>query len=191
MLCVLLSAMFMLGLCACDENAEQTPEEPTKPQPPELIYGTWYPKPDVSEVPVQINKDGTCIVNGQQWTWVTKSVEEDTVFLTVGEGEEEFEIEFKYLTSSVPVLGDKYFGWSVKDGSLWDFTGTWYNEETKDSFVLTLFALKEAGCEITLKAGTLIVQTKDGYTLNITQKKCVVTDTQGNNTTYIQTDWEI
>jgi len=179
--CTLLSLFLLLGLCACNNESSDEPKEPV---PPELIYGQWYPMPDVTDQPVEINRDGTCVVNGKKQNWKLASVEDNLVVLTVGEGEDAYEIEFKYLETNVPVLADKHIGWAVKDAGLWSLMGDWYNEETKNSFALTLFALQEAGCTIHLKAGTMIVETPEGYTLNVTPKQCVVTDKEGNDTVY-------
>lgn len=186
-LCLLLSVILLLSLCACNAD-NQTLDVPDEPTLPDLIYGTWYPQPDVSDLQIEIYEDGICVVNGQQWNWTTKSISEDLVVLTAGEGDEEFNIEFKYLNTNVPVLAEKHFGWSVKDLTIWDHTGTWYNEETEVCFSLTLFAMQEAGCKISLKAGLMIVETTDGYTLNVTAEQCVVTDSEGNSTIFVPSD---
>lgn len=186
LLCILLSAVLLLGLCACGN--EQTSDQPQEPEIPELIYGTWYAMPDVTDIPVEINRDGICSINGETWTWQVGQVEDDWIVLVAGEGEDAFEIEFKYLQTNVPVLAVKHIGWAVKDPELWNFMTEWYSEEMKSTFVLTLYEMQETGCEIQLKAGTLIVETPEGYTLNITPKQCVVTDPEGNSTVYVPID---
>ena len=183
--CALLSLVLILGLCACNGSNNQTSNNgPVKLIPPDIIYGSWYPMPDVSDEPVVIKQDGTCVAGGQQWNWEAKSVEEDKVVLIAGEGEEEFEIEFKYLKTGVPVLAEKHSGWSVQNPQLWQYMKEWYNEETKNTFTLTLFAVQEAGCTIQLNADAMTVESPDGYTLQVTEEQCVVTNAEGNSTTY-------
>lgn len=187
-LCLLLSAILLLGLCACnaDNQISDGPEEPTLP---DLIFGTWYPQPDVTDVPVEIYEDGTCVVNGQQWTWKTKTITEELVVLTAGEGEEEFNIEFKYLNTNVPVLAEKYSGWSVQNPELWNYTVEWYSEELKDTFTLTLFAMQENGCIIDLQDGMMTVEVPDGpYILEFTAGECIVINPAGVSTVYVPVD---
>lgn len=195
-LCALLAVMLLLPvLCACSNGNEDGNNEDTTPKLPDTIFGDWHPMPDISEEPAKINADGTCVIHGEQWTWVTKTIEEDTVTLTVGEGEDQFDIEFLYLNTNVPIMADKYSGWSVKQKEVWNYTGNWYNEDEKDSFTLSLFAMKEAGCEIVLESGKMIVKVPEGdvitHTLEVTAEQCVVTDAEGNSTTYHRSEWEI
>lgn len=190
-LCLLLSAILLLGLCACSENNQNPGDRPTELTPPDLIYGSWYPMPDVSETPVEVYEDGTCVVNGQQWNWVTKSVAEEKVVLAVGTGEDQFEIEFLYLTSDVPVLAQKQVDWAVRNPELWSYTTEWYNEQNGDAFTLTLFEMQENNCSIELQDGMMVVevpQTNGSYILEFTAGECVVTTPVGTSIVYVPVD---
>ena len=195
LLCVLLGIILVMGLAACGEGSQENNNEDTTPKIPEIIFGDWYPMPDISEQPAKINADGTCTINGEQRTWVTKVIDENAVTLTVDEGEEAFDIQFMRLNTELPIMADKYSGWSVKQQEVWNYTGNWYNEEKNQSFILSLFAITEAGCEITLEPGKMIVKVPEGdaitHTLEITAEQCVVTDAEGNSTTYIPSKYEI
>ena len=189
-LSVLLAAVLLLCLCACNENTAAKPEEQPL-QPPDTIYGAWYPMPDVSETPVEVYEDGTCVVNGQQWNWVTKSVAEEKVVLIAGEGEDQFEIEFLYLTTNVPVLAQKQVGWAVRNPELWNYTTEWYNEQTGDAFTLTLFEMQENNCIIELQDGVMVVevpQTNGSYILEFTAGECVVITPVGTSIVYVPMD---
>lgn len=187
-LCLLLSAILLLGLCACNTD-NQTPDTPDEPTLPDLIFGTWYPQPDVSDQQIEIYEDGTCVVDGQQWNWKTKSITEAGVVLTAGEGEEEFNIEFKYLNTNVPVLAEKHFGWSVQNPELWNYTVEWYSEEMNDTFTLTLFAMQENGCIIDLQSGMMTVEVPNGpYILEFTAGECIVITPAGVSIVYVPVD---
>lgn len=188
--CILLSIFLLLGLCACGENGNQNTDDvtPETPETPDSICGTWYPMPEVSDIPVEIYADGTCVLNGESWSWVAKSVEEDTVVLTVGEGAGQFELAFKYLTSGLPVLAGAQIEWAVKDAELWNLMTEWYSEEMKSAFTLSLVELLETGCRLEMSGGMLIVETPEGYTLEAAPDQCVVTDPEGNSTVYVPID---
>lgn len=187
--CVLLSVALLLGLCACSN--EQTPEQPKGPEIPELIYGTWYAMPDVTDIPVEIDRDGICSINGEMWTWKAGEVGEDHIVLIAGEGEDEFEIEFKYLNTNVPVLAVKKIGWAVQDPELWNFMTEWYNENTGDAFTLTLFEMQENNCIIELQDGMMVVevpQANGSYILEFTAGECVVITPAGTSIVYVPID---
>ena len=128
------------------------------------------------------------MIDSQQQSWQAKHIEADTVTLTVGEGEEEFDLTFTRLTTNMPILAEKNFGWSVKNPELWDYAIGWYNEETDTGFTLTLYALTQTECTIRLETGKMTVEVLSGewasYVLELTAEQAIVTAPDGKSTTY-------
>ena len=189
LLCFLLSIFLVMGLCACNSSDDpQDSESDIITTPPEIIFGTWYAHPKIIDAQIEISKDGTCVIDGQQQSWQAKHIEADTVTLTVGEGEEELELTFTRLTTNMPILADKNFGWSVKNPELWNYAIGWYNEETDTGFTLTLYELTQTECNIGLEAGKMTVEVLAGewasYALEFTAEQAIVTAPDGKSTTY-------
>lgn len=64
-LCFLIVCLLLLGLCACEDDSNATDAPIFEGELPEVIFGTWYPHPEVSDIPIEVRSDGTCSIEGQ------------------------------------------------------------------------------------------------------------------------------
>ena len=109
-LCMILSLIMLSCLCACDKDANNDNGNNSdnnltnlggyEGELPEVIFGTWYPHPQVSDTFIEISRDGTCTVDGQTLTWNAESIEDDSVVLTAGNNGEYY-LTFTQLSSAL------------------------------------------------------------------------------------------
>lgn len=188
----LLGCLLMFGLCACGDDLTNT-EGPTsfEGELPEIIFGTWHPHPEVSDIPTQVNSDGTCSIDGQTFHWQVKDVSEDQVVLLAGE-HGEYHLTFSQLTSPLPLLSESTYGMSVKEPKLWNYMVEWFDPNTCNAFGLDFEVLAQANCNIRLDNGIMTIEALDGETITHTivfsGSEATVTDAQGNISVYIPID---
>ena len=200
-LCMILSLIMLSCLCACDKDANNDNGNNSdnnltnlggyEGELPEVIFGTWYPHPQVSDTFIEISRDGTCTVDGQTLTWNAESIEDDSVVLTAGNNGEYY-LTFTQLSSALPVLTESSFGMSVKNLKIWDYITQWYNEETGNAFTLDLEELAQVDCNISFDDDSMTIEVLDGenitHTILFVDYQATVTDAEGNSTVYFPID---
>ena len=188
-LSILLAVLMLFSLCACNQpETDNTPNEPEELKIPTTVYTTWYSFPDVGVEPIVVNEDGTCTINGQQYSWVSQSIEADKVVLIAGQGEDEYTLTFSQLNFPVPLLSATGLGVFIQHEELWKYVIDWYAPETGDSFSLSFFELAKAGCKLTINGSDMTVEViKDGavtHTIQLSGEQAIVTDAEGNTITF-------
>ena len=200
---LLLALVMLFALTACggdDENLESTGTSTNdtgtnlgdyEGELPEAVFGTWYPHPEVSNALIEINSDGTCIIDGQTFAWNVKSVENDSVVIVAGDNGD-FYLTFTYLSSALPILSESSFGMSIKHLKMWEYLTQWYNEETGNAFVLDLEELAQVNCNILFDDDSMTIEALDGenitHTIHFVDSQATVTDASGNSTVYLPID---
>lgn len=197
---LLLALVMLFALTACggdDENPESAGKSSNdtgmnlggyEGELPEAVFGTWYPHPEISNALIEINSDGTCIIDGQTFAWNVKSVENDSVVIVAGDNGD-FYLTFTYLSSSLPILSESRFGMSIKHLKVWEYLTQWYNEETGNGFVLDLEELAQVNCNILVDDDSITIEALDGenitHTIHFVDSQATVTDASGNSTVYL------
>lgn len=192
-LCGILSFLMLLGLCACNSNANNDNSDTTigsyDGELPEAIYGTWYPHPEVSDAVIEINSDGTCTIDGGTGSWELNKVDKESVVLVVNGLNY---LTFSQLTSPFPLLTTGNVGMAVKNIEVWNYITQWYNEETGNSFILDLEELAQVNCTFAFDNGSMTIQVLDGdaitHTVELNPYQATVTDAEGNSTVYFPID---
>lgn len=198
-LCMILSLIMLLALCACDketDNGDSSDETGTnlngyEGELPEAVFGTWYPHPEVSNIPIEIKSDGTCSINDQTLAWNVESVENDSVVIVAGDNGDYY-LTFTCLSSALPILSESSFGMSIKHLKIWEYLTQWYNEETGNAFVLDLEELAQVNCNILFDDDSVTIEALDGenitHTIYFVDSQATVTDASGNSTVYLPID---
>lgn len=184
-LAVFLAVLLLLGVTACSqENNPGKPNNGGEDQLPEVIFGTWHPNPEISNIPIEIYSDGTCDLNGQNVAWSVESATEDEATLVAGE---QFLI-FSNLTSSLPTLSNEEFGYAVKEAELWNYMTDWHQPETGGMFTLSIEELAQSGCNVICSNGSMVVEVLENdtitYTVEFTVTQAVITTPDGNSIVY-------
>ena len=197
-LLLVLVMLFVLTACGGnDENPEGTGTSTNdtgtnlggyEGKLPEAVFGTWYPHPEVSNIPIEINSDGTCSINDQFFDWNVESVENDSVVIVAGNNS----LTFTYLSSALPILSESSFGMYIKNLKMWEYLTEWYNEETGNAFVLDLEELAQVNCNILFDDDSMTIEALDGenitHTIHFVDSQATVTDASGNSTVYLPID---
>ena len=188
-LSIFVAALMLLSLCACNQsNNTNNPDNSFQGDIPEVIFGTWHPHPEVSNIPIEINSDGTCDLEGQNLSWEVESATDDDVVLVAGD----YYLIFSHLTSSLPILSDSTFGYSVKDPVLWNYMTDWYNPETGGAFTLSVEELSNSSCNIIWNGNGLTVEVMENdevtYIVDFSGAQAVITTPEGNSILYRPVD---
>lgn len=199
-LALLVALAMLFSLTACrgdDENPASTGTSTNdtgtnlngyEGELPEAVFGTWYPNPEVSNIPIEIKSDGTCSINDQTLAWNIESVENDSVVIVAGDNGDYY-LTFTYLSSALPILSESSFGMSIKHLKMWEYLTQWYNEETGNAFVLDLEELAQVNCNILFDDDSMTIEALDGenitHTIHFVDSQATVTDASGNSTVYL------
>lgn len=189
--CGLISFLLLLSLCACEDNSNATDATIFEGELPEVIFGTWHPHPEVSDLPIEVRADGTCSIEGQLYNWEVKEAAEDDVILLAG-AYGEYYLTFSQLTSPLPLLSTSSCGISVKEPMLWNYMVEWIDPNTGNAFGLDFDVLAQADCNILLDNGIMTIQALDReivtHTLVFSGSEVTVTDAEGNISVYLPMD---
>lgn len=192
-LCAILSLFLMTVLCACGNSASSNGSElgGHEGEVPEVVFGTWYPHPEVSDVFIEMNSDGTCVIGGQEMSWNVESVEEDAVYVTAGD----YYFSFTRLTTPLPILSVSDMGTCVKNSDLWNYMTEWYNPNTGGAFTLSLEELAQSGCNIIFENGSMTIEVLENdsvtYIVSVSGTQATVTTPDGDSIMYYSTNAEI
>ena len=188
-LSIFIAVLMLFSLCACSqENNTDNPDNDFQGDIPEVIFGAWHPYPEVSNIPIEINSDGTCDLDGQNLSWEVESATDDEVVLVAGD----YRLIFSHLTSSLPILSDSTYGYSVKDPVLWNYMTDWYNPSTGGAFTLSVEELSNSGCNIIYNSNGLTVEVLENdqvtYIVEFSGTQAVITTPDGNSMLYCPVD---
>ena len=179
------AALILLSLCACNQSDNtNNPDNSFQGDIPEVIFGTWHPHPEVSNIPIEINSDGTCDLDGQNLSWEVESATDDEVILTTGT----HYLTFSQLTSPLPLLSTSFCGDAVKNPVLWNYMIEWHDPDTGSGFVLDMVELAQADVNIQFEDDQMMLEVLDGefvtHFIEVTASHTVVVDIYGNSTTF-------
>ena len=188
-LSLILIAALLLGLSACNlEGNNNDSDAGFGDDIPEVIFGTWHPHPEVSNIPVEIYSDGTCALDGQTVNWELESATEDDVVLAVGDAY----LIFSNLRTSLPFLSVSNYGYCVKEPDLWNYMTDWHNPNTGGFFALSLEELANSGCNIAFNGESMTVEVLENdqitYIVEFSGAQAVITTPEGNSIVYYPTD---
>lgn len=190
LLSLLLAILTLVCLCACHKPEAETPAS-TDHQIviPSSIYGTWYPHPDMGDITVEINADGTLTRDGKKLNWTADNVTADKVTLIVVDGDEEYKLIFSQLNFPVPLLSMTTYGAFIQQPELWKYMIEWYCPDNSNSFSLSFFELAQNGCNVIINGNDMKVEVlnanKITHVITLSGEQAIVTDAQGNSNVYI------
>ena len=133
MFCLLLAVLMTLQLCACGDATEQETATGADAGLTDAdIYGTWYASPEMGSAEVTINRDGTCLLNGQLTRWTVWMEEENHIELSCENG--------TYLSISnydwgFPCLNYQQFGTMLRSSQLWQYRGFWETDLGDEGYI--------------------------------------------------------
>ena len=184
-LSIFIAVLILFSLCACSqENNTDNPDNDFQGDIPEVIFGTWHPHPEVSNIPIEINSDGTCDLDGQNLSWEVESATDNEVILTTGT----HYLTFSQLTSPLPLLSTSFCGDAVKNPVLWNYMIEWHDPNTGAGFSLDMTELAQADVNIQFDGNQMMLEVLDGeivtHFIEVTASYAVVVDAFGNSTTY-------